>query len=144
MAKGSVTVTTGSSGGGSSSEAGCIRTREPTITSTDQHCFDGDPEHGVFVSGLGDDANPGTMAAPKRTLAAGIAAAIGHEKDVYVTEGVFPETLTVANGVSVFGGYDASWHRSPSNVTKITGTTSPEIPRPRLHFPSPRRPRFSS
>ena len=41
VAKGSVTVTTGSSGGGSSSEAGCIRMREPTITSTDQHCFDG-------------------------------------------------------------------------------------------------------
>jgi hypothetical protein len=36
--------------------------------------------------------------------------------------GVFPEILVLANGVSVYGGYDASWQRSPSNVTKITGS----------------------
>lgn len=100
---------------------GCPATREPPLTSTDATCFAGDAEHGVFVSGLGDDHNPGTIAAPKRTLAAGTAAAAAEEADVYVTEGVFPETLDVPNGVSVFGGYDASWQRSPSHVTKITG-----------------------
>jgi hypothetical protein len=41
-----------------------------------------------------------------------------------VTEGVFPETLPLADGVSVYGGYDASWQRSPSNITKLTGTSA--------------------
>ncbi|HEY2654889.1 MAG TPA: hypothetical protein VGI55_03810 [Solirubrobacteraceae bacterium] len=39
-------------------------------------------------------------------------------------EGMFPETLTLADGVSVYGGYDASWQRSPSNITKLTGTSA--------------------
>src|SRR5207248_9378393 len=72
-------------------------------------------------SGLGGDSNPGTMAAPKRTLAAGISAAVVQGKNVYVTEGLFQETLNVANGVSVFGGYDATWQRSPAHITNITG-----------------------
>ena len=38
-----------------------------------------------------------------------------------MTQGVFPETLSVAKGVNVYGGYDALWQRSPSHVTKITG-----------------------
>jgi hypothetical protein len=62
------------------------------------------------------------MAAPMRTLAAGVAAAFLERKDVYVSEGVFNEVLVVRNGVSVYGGYDPSWERSPANLTKITGT----------------------
>jgi hypothetical protein len=100
---------------------GCPPTRDPGLTSSDPNCFLGDVEHGVFVSGVGDDHNSGTISAPKRTLAAGVAAAVEQKADVYVTEGVFPETLVVADGVSVFGGYSPSWQRSPSHVTKIIG-----------------------
>ena len=110
----------GAAGGGSS----CVPTRNPTLASTDPRCFDGDAAHGIFVSGLGDDANPGTIAAPKRTLAAAVGPAFTQGKDLYVAEGVFPETLKLANGVGVYGGYDATWQRSPSNITKITGTAA--------------------
>ena len=103
--------------------ATCIPTNNPALTSPDPNCFDGNATDGIFVSGIGDDSNPGTMALPKRTLAAGVSTAAAQGKDVYVTKGVYPETLNVANGVSVYGGYDASWQRSPANVTKITGTT---------------------
>ncbi|HEY5143546.1 MAG TPA: hypothetical protein VII98_08600 [Solirubrobacteraceae bacterium] len=128
-AAGKVTVTFRSPGSpGSTGSPGsgppCLPTRRPTITSTSPSCFDGDAAQGIFVSGLGDDANPGTMAAPKRSLAAGVTAAAAQGKDVYVTRGAFPETLSLAKGVSVLGGYDASWQRAPSNITKITGAGS--------------------
>jgi hypothetical protein len=133
-ASGRVTVIAGVAGGGLQTgpgsgsgsvggPAGCVPLPKPELSSPDTRCFDGDTAHGIFVSGIGDDANPGTMAAPKRTLAAGISAAAATGKDVYVTQGVYPETLTVAKGVNVYGGYDASWQRSPSHMTKITGGT---------------------
>ena len=133
-----ITVTSRSSGstgpGGSNGPTGtpgtdtpCVPTRRPTLTSASSGCFDGDAAHGIFVSGLGDDANPGTPAAPKGSLAAGVTAAAAQGKDVYVTQGTFAETLTVAKGVSVFGGYDASWQRAPSKLTKITGTGTTSV-----------------
>ena len=118
----------GPGAGGSSGGAGhvCLPTRHPTVTSTDPKCFDGDSNHGVFVSALGDDENAGTMAAPKRTLAAGLRTAVLlGRRDLYVTKGVYPEALTVANGVNVYDGYDVSWQRSPANITKITGSGTP-------------------
>jgi hypothetical protein len=105
----------------------CAPVRQPATTTANASCFEGDAAHGIFVSGLGDDVNPGTMAAPKRSLAAGVTAATTQGKDVYVTEGAFPEMLVLAKGVSVFGGYDASWQRAPSNITKITGTGSASV-----------------
>jgi hypothetical protein len=48
-----------------------------------------------------------------------------HDEARYVTLGVYPETLVVANGVSVYRGYDTSWERSPANITKITGVATP-------------------
>ncbi|MCZ7584888.1 MAG: hypothetical protein M5R36_17005 [Deltaproteobacteria bacterium] len=44
---------------------------------------------GVFVATTGDDANPGTMAAPKRTFDAGTAQAEGEGKAVFVAEGEY-------------------------------------------------------
>jgi hypothetical protein len=99
----------------------CKPTDTPTLISHDPTCFDGDAARGIFVSTQGNNANPGTMAAPMRTLAAGIAAAFAQRKDVYVTQGDFKEVLVESNGVSVYGGYDTRWQRSPANVTKITG-----------------------
>jgi hypothetical protein len=118
-----VRTTGGGPGGGGGTGGGnsCVPTDNPTLKSSSPTCFDGNAARGIFVSPSGNDANPGTMAAPKRTLAAGIAAASLVDRDVYVAAGVYPELLTVANGVSVYGGYDSSWQRSPANTTEITG-----------------------
>jgi hypothetical protein len=118
----------GGSGGASGTPHGCVPMRAPTLASADPSCFDGDAAHGIFVSVLGDDRDPGTIAAPKRMLGAGVNAAFAlGSKAVYVTKGVYPEVLTVANGVSVYGGYDVTWQRSPANVTKITGNVSAAV-----------------
>jgi CARDB len=92
----------------------------------DSNCdgIDGDASHAIFVSGIGSNGNPGTKALPKQTLTAGVAAAAGEGKDVYATLGDYHETLYVANAVSVYGGYDASWNRSLSNHTRILATPS--------------------
>jgi hypothetical protein len=89
----------------------------------DSNCdgIDGEASHAIFVSGLGSDSNPGTQSQPKQTLAAAVATAAAQSKDVYVTLGDYHEALAVSNGVSVFGGYDASWNRSLTNQTRILG-----------------------
>lgn len=75
---------------------------------------------GTFVSSAtGDDTNPGTQASPVATIAAGLAHAmiIGGGVDVYVAEGVYPEDVTLVDGVSLFGGHDpSSWARDPARL----------------------------
>src|SRR5262249_19242371 len=71
----------GGSGGGGATGSACVPTRHPTLSSSDPRCFDGDAAHGIFVSGLGDDANPGTIAAPMRTLSAAVGPAFAQGKD---------------------------------------------------------------
>ena len=104
---------------------------KPDLRFVDSNCdgIDGAAQRAVFVSGIGDDAAPGTRAMTKRTLAAAVTAAFAQGKDVYATLGIYDERLDVANGVSVYGGYDASWGRSLSNVTRITGAASTAPPR---------------
>src|SRR5689334_4382965 len=68
----------------------------------------------VFVSKTGNDANPGTMAAPKLTITAGLlrAESLGVSR-VNVAQGSYPERIELKNGVSLYGGYDPStWVRS--------------------------------
>jgi len=78
--------------------------------------------NGIFVSPRGDDAGPGTMSAPKRTVQAGAVAAEAVAKAVYVAAGTYEESLESA--VSLFGGYeDAGWTRDiGTNVTAINGS----------------------
>ena len=66
------------------------------------------PEDAVFVSStIGNDTNPGTKDAPKRTISAGIqAASAGHP--VCVDHGTYNESLTLKSVVSVIGGFDSS------------------------------------
>ncbi len=67
---------------------------------------------GIYVATAGDDAFEGTRARPKRTIQAGINAARAAGSDVYVSAGVYNESITLANGVSIFGGFDPStWVR---------------------------------
>ena len=85
------------------------------------------PSDAIFVDGLaGDDGSPGTMAAPMKTVQAGISAAQLGGVDVYVSVGTYAESITLADGVGVFGGYDAAdaWSFSPANVVTISGGTT--------------------
>ncbi len=67
----------------------------------------------VFVSKSGNDLNPGTMAAPKLTITAGILRAESLSVPrVNVAQGSYPEKIELKNGVSLYGGYDPStWAR---------------------------------
>jgi hypothetical protein len=79
----------------------------PDVGLVDSNCdgIDGDAADAVFVSPAGDDANPGTMSLPLRTLGAAVTAAGGQRKDVYAAIGTYAEELRVVSGVSVYGGY---------------------------------------
>jgi hypothetical protein len=104
----------------------------PDLMFRDSNCdgIDGDITRAIFVSPMGNDGNPGTMAQPKRTIQAGISAAAGSmpARDVYVAAGTYTGQVTLSNGVSVYGGYDATsipWGRGMMNVTTIdSGTNS--------------------
>ncbi len=97
---------------------------KPDLKFVDSNCdgIDGTAAKAIFVSPIGDDAAAGTMAQPKRTLAAAVGAAQG--KDVYATFGIYTEALNIVSGVSVYGGYDVSWKRSLAQATRITGATT--------------------
>jgi hypothetical protein len=91
----------------------------------DGDCLNGDfeasDENGVFVSPGGSDADPGTMAAPKKTLQAGVDTAGAKGKSVFVAAGSYVNG--VSTGVSMYGGYNSSFTlRDPdANLTMITG-----------------------
>lgn len=96
----------------------------PDIAFIDRNCdgIDGEVSGAVFVdtrSGL--DGNDGSRAAPKRTIAAAIGAASASNRDVYVSEGNYVESVVLSAGVSVFGGYLASagWTRAAGDLVTI-------------------------
>ncbi len=67
---------------------------------------------GIYVATTGDDGYEGTRARPKKTIQAGINAASAAGSDVYVSAGVYNESITLSNGVSIYGGFDPStWVR---------------------------------
>ncbi len=81
---------------------------------------------GVFVSKTGLDNAAGSRSAPVLTLQTAINKAALGQADVYVSAGTFAEAITLANGVSVFGGFDASqgWRRAASNQTIIAAPSA--------------------
>ncbi len=90
----------------------------------DTNCdgIDGNAARAIFVSLLGADGNPGTRASPKRTIQAGITAAQAGGLAVYIAEGTYNETITLASGVGLYGGYQPSdWSRRAGNTTTING-----------------------
>jgi hypothetical protein len=81
--------------------------------------IDGSIARSLFVAPPalgGDDSNPGTMTAPLATIDAAITAAHGDpgRAAVLVAAGVYEGPVTIREGVSVHGGYDAAagWARS--------------------------------
>ena len=83
--------------------------------------FEATDENGVFVSSTGNDANPGTMAAPKQTIQAGVDAAGSKGKSVFVAGASYVNGVSTA--VSLYGGYnDTFTARDPdAYLTFITG-----------------------
>jgi hypothetical protein len=66
----------------------------------------------VYVKTTGNDSNPGTQTQPKLTIQAAInlADALYTTANVKVAQGTYNDTITMANGVSIYGGYSsASW-----------------------------------
>jgi hypothetical protein len=95
----------------------------PDLAFVDSNCdgIDGAEKNAIFVSGAGDNTNPGTRVAPKREINAGIVAAALAGKDVYVASGDYVGIETVS-GVDVYGGYLATtWERRLDVRTRIVG-----------------------
>lgn len=100
----------------------------PDDSFSDSNCdgIDGDEADAVFVAASGSDsASCGPMAQPCATIqwAVDRAVAVG-AGNVYVASGTYSESVTLADGVSMFGGYDAGagWSRDPGvHVSQITG-----------------------
>jgi hypothetical protein len=97
----------------------------PDDNFTDSNCdgIDGNIEAAVFVDGInGNDSNSGSIFKPVATIAQGIALAKTQMlTQVYISKGTY-NAITLANGISLYGGYDASnkWQRSYSNIATIT------------------------
>jgi hypothetical protein len=86
--------------------------------------FDIDFANAYFVSPGGLDTNPGTKASPFLTISKGIAdaAADAQKHTVVVAAGSYKESVTLANGVSLFGEFDSgAWARDPANATILDG-----------------------
>ena len=109
---------------------GGMSTDPPDLMFIDSNCdgIDGDATNGVFVDALtGSDCNAGTMASPLQTIQTGIALAASTTlKQVYVSVGSYTGPVTLNDGVSIYGGYDASqgWQRALTNVTLIQSPTA--------------------
>lgn len=82
----------------------------------------------IFVSTDGDDEmGDGTVRAPFRTIAHGVEVAVaqgastGNVHAVAVSMGTYEERLVLANGISVYGQFDADdmWSRDPGNETIV-------------------------
>lgn len=84
-----------------------------------------DRDNTLWVSTSGSDGNPGSRAAPLRTVQAGIDAANtgGAGADIYVAGGTYQESITLAANVSIYGGFDgATWLRDIQSIqTTING-----------------------
>ncbi|HPM77536.1 MAG TPA: hypothetical protein PK961_10620, partial [bacterium] len=80
----------------------------------DDDTFDPDnptDKYGVFVAKSGSNSNPGTMAAPKRTVQAGIELAAQTDKVVFIAEGEYTERVNAT--ASLYGGYQpGTWQRN--------------------------------
>jgi hypothetical protein len=87
---------------------------EPDGSYLDENCdgIDGDILWAVFVAPTGTDNGICDFGSPCLTLNhAFIAASNRGLSDVYVQAGEYAETLTLVDGLRVFGGYDSLWAR---------------------------------
>ncbi|HXF49308.1 MAG TPA: hypothetical protein VNL73_07785, partial [Verrucomicrobiae bacterium] len=106
--------------------ADCSDYPDPYYEDINGDGIDGDTAIAVFVSGAaGNDANPGTMLSPVATIARGIFLADSTGRaHVYVAGGTYIGTVSMADGVSLYGQYDGppGWGRSGANTTTVSDT----------------------
>jgi hypothetical protein len=81
------------------------------------------PCDAIYVASSGSDTAAGTKDAPVLTIGAGIAkaAAASPVGAVFVQAGSYAEALDVPSGVTIYGGFDASWSRADAATTEIVG-----------------------
>ncbi|MCB1584158.1 MAG: putative metal-binding motif-containing protein [Xanthomonadales bacterium] len=98
---------------------------DPDDNRVDSNCdgIDGDIDKAIFASTTGSSQGLGTMTDPIDTLNNAITLAILNNKPhVYAATGIFNEMVVLADGISLYGGYEQSnaWYR---NMT-LTGILS--------------------
>ena len=107
----------------------------------DNDCSGGDlfptDSDGIFVSTAGSDSNPGTRAAPVKTLTTGmVKLAAAGKKNLFVAGGTYPESVTPGqNGVpiltlAIYGGYSNDFASrdvsgAPTIIKPTDGTDRP-------------------
>jgi len=104
----------------------------PDLGFVDSNCdgIDGTVSAAIFVDTItGNDgaAGAGTMAKPFKTILGALEAAqTAGKTDVYVSMGLYSEAISLVNGISIYGGYNAAnkWQRATSNTTVILGPQS--------------------
>jgi hypothetical protein len=95
--------------------------------STGAWAFSGDLSSAIFVDTVtGADANPGTLAQPKATIAGALSIATPG-KNIYVSKGTYTEAVQMMSGVSLYGQYDqaSNWTQDAANTTIIDGSSNP-------------------
>ncbi len=98
----------------------------PDANGIDANCdgVDGDAATSIFVAPWGADGAPGTRSQPLRTLQSGVDLAAGTtRKVVLVAMGSYAESVTLAPGVELYGGYslDFSQRDVAGFTTEIRG-----------------------
>ncbi len=111
-----------------------LATDSPDSNGTDDNCdgIDGDIANSIFVARStngGSNSHPGTPEQPVATIAFAINAAAscpGGPCDVIVSGGTYDESITMIDGVNLYGGFDAgTWTRDISiNETIIRGQST--------------------
>lgn len=84
-------------------------------------------QFGVFVANIGNDAGDGSHARPFATIQVGIDRAKAIGKRVYVCAGLYKESLSIADSISVIGGLDCTnfeW-RTGSGTSRVESPASP-------------------
>ena len=96
----------------------------PDLAFEDTNCdgIDGEAARAVFVSLGGSNAGTGSKENPLLTINAAVAKAKAEAKDVYIAGGTYAESVNLADGVGLFGGYTPiTGARSATEVTTIAG-----------------------
>lgn len=119
--------------GGASGWGGCeppSPNDDPDAEYEDSNCdgIDGDRARAIFVAqgGVNSPTCGLVYSNPCQTISFGITRAVAESRPhVYVQSGNYGGALTMANGVSVYGGYDFNWRRNaystPGHTVTISG-----------------------
>lgn len=98
-----------------------VDTPDAEFADSDCDGIDGSIDAAFFVSPQGSDlATSGTPLQPFRTVSAALRAAASspHRKNIYVAAGHYREHVDLRSGISIWGGFDRTWARTPDSVTE--------------------------